>query len=179
MRAIVRRSTIIRVVSALSGWQFCPRDATELVREVDHLRCPACGEEYWANSVPGAQAVVERDGHVLLGRRRNNPGAGLWDLPGGFLHEGEDAVEGLRREVREETGLELELLEFVGTWNEPYWGRVVLCLTWFARVAGGEERAGDDLVELAWFAPDDRPRGAELAFPTFEEILTLWAARHA
>jgi ADP-ribose pyrophosphatase YjhB (NUDIX family) len=138
-----------------------------------------CGEQYWANSVPGAQAVLERDGLVLLGRRRNDPGAGRWDLPGGFLHEGENALEGLRREVREETGLELEPIEFLGAWNEAYWGRDVLCLTWSARAAGGEARAGDDLVELAWFAPDDRPRGGELAFPTFEEILTLWSARRA
>jgi ADP-ribose pyrophosphatase YjhB (NUDIX family) len=166
-------------VSALSGWRFCPRDATELLREVDHLLCPACGERYWANSVPGAQVVLERDGRVLLGRRRNGPGAGRWDLPGGFLHEGEDALEGLRREVREETALELEPIEFLGTWNESYQGRFVLCLTWLGRAEGGQERPGDDLVELAWFSADDRPRDGELAFPTFEEILTLWGARRA
>jgi ADP-ribose pyrophosphatase YjhB (NUDIX family) len=164
-------------VSILSGWRFCPRDATELVHEPDHLRCPACGERYWANSVPGVQVVLERDGLVLLGRRRDDPGAGRWDLPGGFLHEGEGPLDGLRREVREETGLEVEQLEFLGSWNEPYWNRTVLCLTWLGRAAGGEERPGDDLVELAWFSPDDRPRDGELAFATFEEILTLWSAR--
>jgi 8-oxo-dGTP diphosphatase len=169
----------MRCVSLLTGWRFCPRDASELVREPDHLRCPSCGETYWANSVPGAQALVERDGRVLLGRRRNDPGAGLWDIPGGFLHEGEDAVEGLRREVREETGLEIEPVEFLGTWNEAYWHRDVLCLTWLARATGGEERAGDDLVELGWFSPGDRPRDGELAFPSFEEILSVWARRHS
>jgi ADP-ribose pyrophosphatase YjhB (NUDIX family) len=166
-------------VSVLSAWRFCPRDAAELVREPDRLRCPVCGEQYWANSVPGAQAVIERDGRVLLGRRRFDPGRGRWDLPGGFLHEGEDAVAGLRREVREETGLEIELRGFLGCWNEPYWDRNVLCLTWLARAGAGEEQAGDDLVELGWFAPDERPRGDELAFPTFEEILSLWGQQHA
>ena len=121
--------------------------------------------------------MIVRDGRVLLGRRRADPGAGLWDLPGGFLHEGEGAVDGLRREVREETALEIEPVEFLGTWNEPYWRRSVLCLTWLAEVVGGTERAGDDLVELAWFPPADRPRGDSLAFPTFEEILSLWADR--
>jgi 8-oxo-dGTP diphosphatase len=164
-------------MSVLSPWRFCPRDAMELVRESDHLRCPACGEQYWANSVPGVQAVIERDGRVLLGRRRSDPGRGLWDLPGGFLHEGEDALAGLRREVREETALEIELREFLGCWNEPYWDRNVLCLTWLADAGRGEEQAGDDLVELRWFAPDERPRSGELAFPTFEEILSLWAGR--
>lgn len=158
----------------LAGWRFCPRCGGGLERDDDHLRCPRCGERYWANPVPGVQAVLVRDGRVLLGRRRFDPGAGRWDLPGGFLHEGEDALDGLRREVREETALELEPLAFLGTWNEPYWHRDVLCLTWLARVAGGDERAGDDLAELRWFAPEERPHGPELAFPTFETILTLW-----
>jgi 8-oxo-dGTP diphosphatase len=168
---------MIRRVSVLTGWRFCPRCRADLAGEDDHLRCPGCGERYWANSVPGVQAVIVRDGRVLLGRRRGDPSAGLWDLPGGFLHEGEDSLAGLRREVREETGLDVEPLEFLGTWNEPYWSRDVLCLTWLARATAGEERAGDDLVELRWFGREERPRGAELAFPSFEEILSLWAAR--
>ncbi len=147
------------------------------MREPDHLRCPGCGELYWANSVPGAQAVIVADGAVLLGRRANDPGRGLWDLPGGFLQEGEDAEHALRREVREETGLELDNLEFIGTWNEAYWDRVVLCLTWIASPAGGDERAGDDLAELRWFPADERPRGADLAFATFDEILSLALGR--
>lgn len=154
-------------------WRYCPRCATDLAREPDHLRCPGCGQLYWANSVPGAQAVIVRDGCVLLGRRAHDPGRGRWDLPGGFLHEGEDPVDALRREVLEETGLELDLLEFLGMWNEPYWDRIVLCLTWLASPAGGDQRAGDDLVELRWFRAQERPRRDELAFPTFDEILSL------
>jgi len=161
-------------VSLLTGWRFCPRDAAELVQADDHLHCPACDARYWANSVPGAQAVIVRDGVVLLGRRRSDPGQGRWDLPGGFLHEGEDALEALHREVREETGLEIETSCFLGTWNEAYWERDVLCLTWLAEPTGGDERAGDDLVELRWFSSRDRPHGDELAFPTFEAILSLW-----
>lgn len=164
-------------MSVLSGWRYCPRCGAELGREVEHLHCPQCDARYWANSVPGVQVLIERDGRVLLGRRRFDPGKGKWDIPGGFLQEGEDALAGLRREVHEETGLELGPVEFLGTWNEPYWDRDVLCLTWLGRAAGGEERPGDDLVELRWFGRDDRPRGDELAFPTFERILSLWSAR--
>jgi ADP-ribose pyrophosphatase YjhB (NUDIX family) len=161
----------------LTGWRFCPRCNAGLETELDHLRCAACGERYWANSVPGVQVLIEERGRVLLGRRRDDPGAGRWDIPGGFLHEGEDALAGLRREVREETGLEIEPSEFMGAWTEAYWDRSVLCLTWRARRTGGAERAGDDLVELAWFSAADRPRDGELAFPTFEEILSAWEGR--
>ena len=121
-------------------------------------------ERYWGNSVPGVQAVVERDG----------PSAGRWDIPGGFLDEGEDAIAGLQREVYEETGLEVETIGFLRAWNEEYWDRTVLCLTWVVRATGGEQQPGDDLVELRWFDTKERPRGAELAFPTFDSILDLW-----
>ena len=93
-------------------------------------------------------------------------------------HEHEHPAEALRRELREETGLEIEIGELLGIWMQPYAGRTVLCLTWLARPAGGEERAGDDLVELRWFAPDELPAPDELAFETFVEILSLWRARH-
>lgn len=164
-------------MSLLSGWRYCPRCATALDAAAGHLHCPGCDTRYWANSVPGAQAVIVRDGEVLLGRRAHDPNAGRWDLPGGFLEEGEDAVDALRREVREETGLEIEVIDFLGTWNEPYWDRTVLCLTWLARPAGGVEQAGDDLTELHWFPAAQRPRDDELAFPTFEEILSVGLAR--
>jgi ADP-ribose pyrophosphatase YjhB (NUDIX family) len=161
----------------LDGWTSCPRCRARLDRGDGVVRCPDCGFEAWAHSVPGAQALVEQDGRVLLGRRAHEPSGGLWDIPGGFLDEGEHPLDGLRREVREETGLEIEPTEFLGIWMQGYTGRTVLCLTWLARAAGGEPRAGDDLVELRWFAPDELPGPEELAFETFVEILSAWRAR--
>jgi len=166
-------------VGILDVWRFCPRCREELVFEPGRARCPWCGFIAWAKSVPGAQALVEDSaGRVLLGRRLNDPGKGLWDLPGGFLDEGEHPLDGLRRELLEETGLVVEPSEFFGIWMEAYDGSTVLCLTWKARVVGGEERAGDDLVELRWFGPDELPFG-ELAFPSFVEILTRWRDQQA
>lgn len=114
---------------------------------------------------------------MLLGRRGHGPGLGLWDIPGGFVGEHEHPLDALRRELREETALEIEPIELLGIWMQPYGGRVVLCLTWLARPVGGDERAGDDLVELRWFGPDELPAPDELAFETFVEILSLWRAR--
>ena len=165
-------------MALLDGWTFCPLCRTGLERAEGVVRCPSCGFEAWAHSVPATQALVEQDGRVLLGRRAFDPSAGLWDLPGGFLNEGERPLDGLRRELREETGLEIEATEFVGTRIEDYTGRKVLALTWVVRVVAGEAVAADDLVELRWFAPDELPSPDELAFPTFVEILSLWRARH-
>ena len=161
----------------LDGWTFCPRCRADLERGEGVVRCPACGFEAWAHSVPGAQALVEQDGRILLGRRAQDPSAGLWDIPGGFLEEGEHPLDGLRRELLEETGLEIEPTEFLGTWMQEYTGRTVLCLTWLARAVGGEAAAGDDLIELGWFGPDELPGPDELAFESFVEILSVWRAR--
>jgi ADP-ribose pyrophosphatase YjhB (NUDIX family) len=166
-------------VGRLDGWKFCPRCAASLLHDDGSVRCTACGYVEWGSSVPGAQALIERDGQVLLGRRAFEPGLGRWDIPGGFLEEGEHPVAALRREIREETGLEIEPLKFFGVWMQPYWHRNVLCLTWVACPTGGSERPGDDLVELRWFARDELPAPDELAFDSFVEILSRWRSEHA
>ncbi len=131
----------------------------------------------YANPVPGAQALLEENGRVLLGRRRCEPGVGLWDIPGGFVHETEHPVDALRREFQEETGLDVEPVDFLGIWMQRYDEATVLCLTWTARRLGGAARAGDDLVELGWFGPEELPAPGELAFSSFTDILSVWAGR--
>jgi ADP-ribose pyrophosphatase YjhB (NUDIX family) len=159
----------------LDGWRLCPRCGHELApREHGHLGCPGCGSEYYANSAPAVQGVLERDGHVLLAKRAIEPRLGYWDLPGGFLEEGEDALDGLRREFLEETGLEVEPVEWIGAVLDPYNQYFVLGLTWIVR-AEGDPRPADDVAELRWFAPGELPE--EMAFPSQDRVLRTWADR--
>jgi ADP-ribose pyrophosphatase YjhB (NUDIX family) len=159
-------------VGALDDWRFCPICGEAIAKTNGSAECRACGYIGYANAVPGAEAVCfDGEGRILLGRRAFDPGAGLWDLPGGFLHEDEHPLDGLRREVREETSLELESVEFLGFWLEPYDGRIVLCLTWTAN-ATGYPRAGDDLVELRWFERAALPAAGELAFSHYPDALS-------
>jgi 8-oxo-dGTP diphosphatase len=164
-------------MGALEDWRFCPICGEAIEKVEDRAECRACGYVGYGNAVPGAEAVCfDRHGRVLLGRRASDPGAGLWDLPGGFLHEDEHPLDALRREVREETGLEIEPLEFLGFWLEPYDSRIVLCLAWIAHPSG-DARAGDDLIELRWFAPDELPVPPELAFSHYPAVLSAALAR--
>ena len=164
-------------MGALDAWRFCPICGERIEKVDDRVECRQCGYVGYANSVPGAEAVCfDEARRVLLGRRAFDPGEGLWDLPGGFLHENEHPVEALRREVREETSLEIEPLDFLGFWLEPYDGRIVLCLAWTAR-AIGEPRPGDDLVELRWFESDDLPAPSELAFSHYPAVLSAGLGR--
>ncbi len=163
-------------MGVLDGWQVCPRCAHGLEpRHGGHLGCPACGSRYWANSAPTVQGLLERDGRVLMGRRRIEPRKGHWDLPGGFLEEGEEPLEGLRREFREETGVEVEPVEWLGAFVDAYDATFVLGLTWLVR-GEGEPVAADDIETLAWFGPEQIP--AAMAFASQDVLLRRWAERH-
>lgn len=128
--------------------------------------------------MPAVQGLVERDGRLLLARRAIDPGRGMWDLPGGILDEGEHPEDGLRRELREETGLDVEPGAFLGAWLDPYDGRTILGLTYEAVAPDGEPVAADDVAELHWFAPDELPAAEEFAFPSHPEVVSLWVRRH-
>ena len=120
------------------------------------------------------QGLLVRDGRVLIGRRKHEPQKGMWDLPGGFLEEGEEPLAGLRREFREETGLEVEPLEWLGTNIDRYGPSYVLSLSWLVR-GDGEPVADDDVEELAWFRAEELPE--EMAFPSQEAVLRHWRER--
>jgi 8-oxo-dGTP diphosphatase len=159
-------------VGALEGWTHCPRCGATLAGDAKRLECGACGFVAYANPVPAACAVCLDDaGRILLTRRAFEPYAGMWDLPGGFLEEREHPLDALRRELLEETGLEVEQVEWFGAFLVPYDGRTVLNLVWTARVAAGEPHAADDVSELGWFARDELPPLEEVAMA---EALAAW-----
>jgi ADP-ribose pyrophosphatase YjhB (NUDIX family) len=141
--------------------------------------CSACGFVAYANAAPTACALVNDDsGRLLLARRAIEPYRGRWDIPGGFLEEGEHPLDAVRRELREETGLEIEPKEFFGAWLDRYGdepdAQWTLNLFWRADVVGGDEAPADDVSELCWFAREELPPPPELAFTTVVDVLRAW-----
>jgi len=158
----------------LAEWRSCPRCRTALDHAERSVSCPSCGLEEYANPAPTASALVrDGDGRILLARRAGDPGKGLWDLLGGFMDEGEEPLGTLRRELREETGLELEVGDFLGGIPDTYGdgGIWTVNLYWSAAVAGGEARPADDVAELAWFPPEGLPPRDDFAFANTIELL--------
>jgi len=92
-------------------------------------------------------AAVITDGHdrALLVRRADN---GRWEPPGGVLELGETIEDGLRREVREETGLDVEPGQLTGVYKNM--ARGVIALVFRARITGGELAGGDETTGFRW-----------------------------
>ena len=161
---------------------FCPRCGRALeAAEVEgrtRLVCPACGFILYQNPVPGVGVLVETDGGIVLVRRAQPPFAGSWALPAGYIEADESAEAAALRECREETGLQVELVELFGVYSFPE-GPVQsgLIIFYRARPVGGSLQAGSDAAEARVFAPDALPK--TIAFRTHREVLARWVRTRA
>jgi ADP-ribose pyrophosphatase YjhB (NUDIX family) len=105
--------------------------------------------------------VIELAGGIVLIRRRNPPPG--WALPGGFVDAGERAEDAARREMREETSLEVELVALLGVYSDPRRDpRGPTISTVYVGRSDGTPRAADDAADLGVFTEDTLP--APLAF---------------
>ena len=119
---------------------------------------------YPAGPLVGVGAIILNRGKVLLVQRARAPLKGLWSLPGGVLHAGERLRDGVCREVREETGLEVEPLgvfEVFERIQKDARGRTqyhYVLIDYLCRPKGGALRAADDAGAVQWVAREDLER---------------------
>ena len=129
-----------------------------------------------ALTVDVALLTSDQPPRMLLIRRKHEPFAGCWALPGGFVDEGERLLDAARRELREETGLENIELEQLQTFGDP--GRDprgwTVSVVYLAQVQPDRlsPQAADDAAEVAWFPIDDLPKMA------FDHANVLDQVRH-
>jgi len=123
----------------------------------------------------GVGAVTIQDGRLLLVQRGRPPGRGLWAIPGGRVLYGERMTEAVRREVFEETGLQINpgrviwTGDSIGPGEPPAWH---FCLVdYLCTVHGGDLMVGDDAASAAWVPLEEV---ANLALtPTMFELLAV------
>ncbi len=111
--------------------------------------------------------------NVLLIERGHEPFKGSWAFPGGFLNIDEDAPDGARRELLEETGLQVSNVEQLGAFTRPDRDprERVISIVYFTLMRTGEVTGGDDAAKAQWFPINRLP---ELAFDhqqIFEQAL--------
>jgi len=165
-----------------TGFRFCPccggalapGHPHNLADEAEQLICQQCGFVFWQNSKPCAGVLLVRDGRLLLVRRAFEPFKDWWDVPGGFLAEGEHPEAGAVRELREETGLEVRLTGLVGIFMDVYGttGDATLNVFYTGEVVGGQEGAGSDATSLRWFARHEIPDN--VAFECNRQAIRAW-----
>ena len=148
----------------LDKFRYCPVCGSKHFEEstAKSKRCRNCGFEYFLNASSAKAAfILNARGELLVERRKEEPGRGTLDLPGGFCDTGETLEDGMVREVLEETGLTLTeepqyLFSIPNVYR--YGGSEIPTLDAFFlfRVADGlETKAGDDAAELMWIALAD------------------------
>lgn len=135
--------------------------------------------EYPLAPIVGVGAVVIHEDRVLLIRRGHEPMKGQWSLPGGALEVGETLLEGVRREVREETGLEVApvaLIEVVDRISRDAEGSVqfhYVLLDYLCRVTGGEVCCATDAIDVRWARRDELNEVADFTVSVIEKGFSL------
>ena len=136
--------------------RFCMQCATRLTAHRGHgvKECRRCGWAYWNNPKPSASVMIVEARKILLARRAVSPYRGYWDAIGGFIEPGESAEQAIKREVREELGVDVKLDGFLGTFAGTYGrgGIATLDVCYIGRLAddAAKIRVNDDVASVAW-----------------------------
>lgn len=143
------------------------------------MECAACGKHLFINPVSAVAGILLDPGRrVLLVQRAKDPAKGKLSLPGGFLDPGETAEEGLRREIREETGVEATDFEYIASFPNRYVydgaEYMVLDLFFAARMDGFDGAAALDEVDAIHRVPLAEIDLEDIAFPSVAKALALF-----
>lgn len=157
--------------------RFCPFCAHVLERRHIEgrmrLYCTGCREPIYENPVPAACVVlIDDQQRILVVKRKVDPKAGQWCLPGGFVECGETTEQAALRELQEETGLIGRINSLIGVTTSPgtlY--RSILIVGYLVTTFSGRATAGDDASAVGFFNRDQLP---EIAFESHRSFIRLY-----
>jgi len=132
-------------------YTYCPQCKSEMDLSEEYPKCPNCNLTIYKNSIPCVGIFIVKDNKVLMHKRNIEPFLGSWDIIGGILDNGEHPQKGIKREVKEETGLEVEPTEILGIYMDEYNdGRKTLNIHYIGEVVGGKIKANEEVLALEW-----------------------------
>ncbi len=133
---------------------YCLQCTTPLVEREDgglvRLACPKCDYVFYDNPAPVVAALVEHEGDVILARNKGWPET-WYGLVTGFLERGETAEEGVLRELKEELGLDGEIVALIGVYSFFRMNQVIVA---YHVRAEGTITLGDELVDYKRILPE-------------------------
>lgn len=135
----------------------------------------------YLNIAAAAAVIIEWNGRILFGTRKNDPGQGMLDLPGGFVDQGESAEEAVRREVQEETGIVLTQFQYLCSLPNCYHYRDMvydtLDLIFYCHLDDPPRmQAADDLEQLLWIDRDSI-EFERIAFPSLRQAVQQYLVK--
>ncbi len=135
----------------------CPQCGSESLvwPSPKNFSCTACGFMLYLNIAAAVAVIIECQGRILFGVRKNEPERGMLDLPGGFVDQGETAEQALRRELQEELGIAVQDLRYLFSFPNKYLYRGIeydtLDLVFLVQFDEFPQAlAADDLADLLW-----------------------------
>lgn len=137
--------------------QFCGRCAAPMQSKLAEWarECPACGYTIYPNPFPAIITLVQRDNQLLLARSHRYP-SGRYSVLAGFVEMGESVEAAVRREVREETGIEVRDISYFGSQPWPFPNSLMLAFT--CHYASGEIRLEEsEIADAQWFTAGNLP----------------------
>lgn len=162
----------------LEKFRFCPACGSGKFVENNKYskRCDDCGFTYYDNPKAATVAIIlNEEGELLVCRRAKEPAKGTLDLPGGFTDIGERAEDGVIREVREETGLDVADVQFLFSKPNvyPFSGMVVntMDLFFLCRVKTVNELMACDDVSETFFVPLSKLTPADFGLRSISEAI--------
>ncbi len=153
--------------------RFCPRCGTAIPAAAPGERpaCPAGDYTWYPDPKVAVGVVVARGDEILLVQRNHEPAMGRWAFPSGFVDAGEVVEDAARREVWEETGVEVRLDGLLGVYSEP--GNQVVFVAYAGAPVAGEPAPGDEATAVGYFPVDALP---DLPFPHDAQVVAAWRA---
>ena len=158
----------------LPPYTFCPVCGAELDTTHSYRQhCTRCDFIFYHSSSPCMGAIPVEGSRVLLARRGIEPFLGAWNVVGGFLDYGEEPIDGLKREVQEETGCECRVLDFITQTADRYGehGSALINSYYTVELLSGTLTPMDDVSELCWFELDQLP--SEIPFVSDRRALEV------
>jgi ADP-ribose pyrophosphatase YjhB (NUDIX family) len=149
-----QKEIIVSLKQYLPPYTFCPVCGGALDKTHSFQQpCQQCDFIFYHSSSPCMGAIPIEGSRVLLARRGIEPYSGTWNSVGGFLDYGEEPLEGLMREVQEETGCSCRVLDFIIQTADTYGegGAALLNSYYTVELLSGTLTPMDDVSELCWF----------------------------
>lgn len=142
----------------LDRFLFCPVCGSPrfIINNFKSKHCEACGFVYYANPCSATAAfILNERGELLVARRAKEPAKGTFDLPGGFVDMDETVEQGMQREIKEETGLDIGHLHYLFSIPNRYLysGMTIHTIDMFYETHVPNDvqpKADDDAAELMW-----------------------------